>query len=294
MVKSLRRDGGRQHDTPAFKAFGRSDVQGRLLTNTTACPQITPTKPPVTASATNARGLVSHAGMTEPLKRICKRCPCASTRTYCSHCRKGRTCPATRGQAGGNVPPDRGGQSQRAIRDAKADLTRQALEAIPVYVPFAGATPDGLPAFAYNYLVALSELGREYVAASKAKVRPRDVRALVRASRDFSEECKVAHGFYSDTLEVKLAFASQVAGPIVVMKRRRPGQFLEPALINQVIVNEAHTTTLHVEADARVLLANWRDDVTDATLALIDGGKLSALTGAESPAAIIDVESAPA
>jgi hypothetical protein len=157
---------------------------------------------------------------------------------------------------------------------AAAKLVKQAAKpvpepppAMPPFVPFAGRPPADLPDWTGQYLVALSELGREYVAANKAGVPAHDVRALAKLRKDFRSECRVAHGFYSDMLEIKLALSTQVPGPIVVMKRRRPKRFLEPALIQQNVI----TNTILVPPLAEALMRDFDASLDERRVRMLRG-----------------------
>lgn len=204
--------------------------------------------------------------------RLCARCrlrPARPQRAICYRCKLGKPpLPLAGFDPTTALPPI---DLPKAGPAAKGRGKRSVEgRAIPPFVPFAGAGPADLPSWAAGYLVALADFGREYVAANSALVSVAEVRALKRAHAAFKAECTAAHGFYSDVLEITLTRSTQVAGPIVVAKRRRPKRFLEPALIQQTIIN----APIAAPARAETLMRDFFASLDDRQAAMLRGDVL--------------------
>ena len=120
---------------------------------------------------------------------------------------------------------------------------------------------------------------------------------LADARPDLAEELEAAADYYADTIAAGLVGSPRPVGSIVALKARRPCQYLEPVIAQQITVTN---NTLNMGAppailgsDPPAILRAWLAEATPATKALIAGGAAPPSLFTAADTTIIDADLAP-
>lgn len=160
------------------------------------------------------------------------------------------------------------------------------METDVVVAPNRGGRPERDPReWTEAFLAHYEAWGSLVHAAAHAGVSPTTARKHRRADHTFYRHVRDARQAFRESLEMELVRQARGGGD----PKERPGSFLatvarlkasgrrmharysEKVADAQALTVNVTNNYLTLETDSRELLAHWRDDVTPATLALVDG-----------------------